>query len=175
MNVTSMSLNVATPVSFVAQWLDYRGLSQVWFTENSTGSASTPLYNNTAGASTYWCNRTYTLTLTSGTLVQCIMYANNTLGETASATLYIYTHTALVAGWNNFTAWVIDVNKTFGQVSASLAYGNIGWTVVTVDYLNGTQWSLQYGTTYNANCTVTSGSKLWLFCTDETATWNHAY
>jgi len=85
------------------------------------------------------------------------------------------TSTILSVGWNNFTAWDVDVDKTLGQVNASLNLDNINWAVITVDYGNGTQWSLVYGTNYNSEKLIVSTSdKLYIYC-NVAGTWGHTY
>jgi len=114
-------------------------------------------------------------------------YANITIayqtgvGGTSSGAFHIYmlniqiNGTVLTAGWNEMSAVAQDVGHNLSELNSSLYINNINWTMLTVDYLNGTQWSMQYGTSYNANCTVTAGSELWIYCLDVTATWTHTY
>jgi len=83
--------------------------------------------------------------------------------------------TYLVEGWNDFTATTLDVDHTLGELDVSFGADGFDWAAVTVDYLNGTQWSLVNGTTYNAEKTVTIGSTLYIYCLDVTAVWTHVY
>ena len=106
-------------------------------------------------------------------------------GQQSGSTYTLYTYyydtskvtwdTPLVIGWNQLATAMIDVGRTLGEINSSLYIDNINWTMITIDYLNGTQWSMQYGTSYNANCTVTTSSKMWIYCLDVTATWTHTY
>ena len=88
-----------------------------------------------------------------------------------------YGPTTLNYEWNTIGASVIarEVGHSLGEINASLNYDSINWTVITVDYLNGTQWSMLYNTSYNADCMVVAGSEVWIYCLDVTATWTHTY
>jgi hypothetical protein len=100
---------------------------------------------------------------------------NITIDNRHMMVLSFPTSTSLTFGFNEVVPWDNDVEKTLGEVNASLNFDAINWTVIWVDYLNGTQWGMQYGTSYNANCTVTAGSELWIYCLDVTAKWTHTY
>jgi len=83
--------------------------------------------------------------------------------------------TTLVIGWNTVTPWTIDVGKTLGQTNASLNIDSVSWAVITVDYGNGTQWSLVYATEYNYEYVIASTSDtLYIYCLD-VGTWWHTY
>lgn len=81
----------------------------------------------------------------------------------------------LSVGWNNFTAWTMDVDRTLGEINASLNLDSIDWAVITVDYGNGTQWSLVYGQTVNSEKLVASiADTIWIYC-NVAGTWEHEY
>jgi len=87
----------------------------------------------------------------------------------------VISDTDLVYGWNNFTAKIVDVGHTLGDMSDSLALDSVGWSVITIDYLNTTQVSMIYGTSFNSEYQITVGAKLWIYCTDAEITWTHTY
>jgi hypothetical protein len=81
----------------------------------------------------------------------------------------------LSVGWNNVTLFEIDVDKTLGRVNESLNSESINWSVLTVDYGNGTQWSLVYGTHFNSEKLIASTSNvLYIYC-NAVGTWGHDY
>jgi hypothetical protein len=102
--------------------------------------------------------------------------------DSASYPSNVYTYsyftipfTVLNVGWNNLTIWNTDVGRTLGQVNASLNLDNVNWAVITVDYLNGTQWSLVYGTSYNSEKVIVStNNRLYIYC-NVAGTWGHTY
>ena len=109
-----------------------------------------------------------------------IVFAGTSLSDLDFYSYYYNTSkiaydTYLVEGWNEFTATTLDVDHTLGELDVSFDVDGFNWAVVTIDYLNGTQWSLINGTTYNQEKTVTIGSTLWIYCLDVTATWTHVY
>jgi hypothetical protein len=107
-------------------------------------------------------------------------YWNATTAKTRISDLpsnrnYLTKVTALAVGWNNFTAWGEDVGKTLGQVNASLNLDTINWTVIVVDYGNGTQWALVYGTEYNYEYVIVATSDtLYIYC-NVAGSWWHTY
>jgi hypothetical protein len=88
---------------------------------------------------------------------------------------YLQLSTNLNVGWNNCTAWGEDVGRTLGEMNASLNFEGISWSVITVDYGNGTQWSLIYGTSYNSEKLIASTSDiLYIYC-NVADQWWHIY
>jgi len=174
MNRTTIAFNTPTAVAFAAQWLDYRGLDQLWFQENSTGSYSTAEYNDTEGASTFWCNRTYTLTITSGTLIDCVMYARNSLGDELAVHLYIRTIAVnLVVGWNNLTTINEDVGHSLGQVCANIQYDLVDARIIVFN--NGSEYLYNYGYAANFTASITTiDASLDVYCASS-GTWYRGY
>jgi hypothetical protein len=88
---------------------------------------------------------------------------------------YLTLSTSLNVGWNNLTAWEEDVGRTLGAVNASLNLASINWTVIVVDYGNGTQWAMVNGQTYNSEKLVASTSNtLYIYC-NVAGDWWHTY
>jgi hypothetical protein len=86
-----------------------------------------------------------------------------------------YGGTLLSVGWNAFSATLIDVGHTLGQVNISLNLDNINWIVCVLEYTNGTRYVFVYGYTVNANIQVTSiDNKFYIWCTTA-GIWNHNY
>ena len=111
----------------------------------------------------------------ANTTTQAIWQAFMPNGTAWDGTIPSAGGTDLIIGWNNVTAWAEDVGKTLGEVNESLNDDSINWSVIVVDYLNGTQWALVINTTYNADHTVESTStSIWIYCNvaDE---WFHVY
>lgn len=89
--------------------------------------------------------------------------------------LLIFTSTDLNVGWNNFTVLSIDVGKTLRQVNASLNFDTINWTIISLEYANGTRYVFVYGYSYNANIQVASvDNTFYIYCNVE-AIWTHIY
>jgi hypothetical protein len=84
------------------------------------------------------------------------------------------TGSSLNIGWNNFTAWTLDVGYTLAQVNASLTYDGINYGVLVCEYANGTRYELIFGWGGDETVPVTADSKLYLLVNvaDE---WWHAY
>jgi hypothetical protein len=84
-------------------------------------------------------------------------------------------NTPLSIGWNNFTAWSVDVGKTLGQVNASLNSDSISWTMCVLEYANTTRYVFVYGYSYNANIQVQSiNDKFYIYC-NTAGDWYHTY
>jgi hypothetical protein len=99
------------------------------------------------------------------------------VSELPNNTIYFSqtTYTSLTYGWNGFLAWQVDNGQTLGTINASLNSQSIDWSIITVDFLNGTQRSLVCNTSYNSEITVASGSELFIYCLDLAAIWHHTY
>jgi hypothetical protein len=88
---------------------------------------------------------------------------------------YLQLATSLDGGWNTCTLWSTDVDKTLGEVNVSLNLDSIDWAAITIDYGNGTQWSMVYGTSYNSEKLIVSTSNiLYIYC-NVADTWYHNY
>jgi len=129
-----------------------------------------------------WSNFTRELPFQEITIAWYIE-ANDTLdnwGNTSLQYLDITLYTSLAVGWNNFTAWNVDVGHTLMDVNASLHLDNINFTVITFEYTNGTQISLVWVQSTNEyfvendTMTVTSTVTIWIYC-KEAGEWFHNY
>lgn len=82
---------------------------------------------------------------------------------------------SLVVGWNELAAWPRDVTHNLGEVNASLNSEIINWTVIVLEYANGSQYLFVDNYTINAAVMVESvDDNLWLFI-GTVDTWNHEY
>lgn len=181
-NATHMSyvtFNCGNVSTLYTKWTDNIAMSSYIFGCNNTG----PFKNDSLTAwsptgSPLWSNITRALNNTVGVRIEWQIWAMDTYGNWNSTGLQSFVTTAatpLVIGWNNFLALNIDVDKTLGQVNASLNLDSINWSVVTIDYGNGTQWSLVYGTSYNSEKLIASTSNtLYIYC-NVAGTWGHGY
>ncbi|MCK5614456.1 hypothetical protein KAR91_71995, partial [Candidatus Pacearchaeota archaeon] len=98
-------------------------------------------------------------------------FGNSFTGEEAGVTA----PTILSTGWNNFAPRAADVGKTLGQVNTSLNVDSINWTVVVLEFANGTEVSFIYEYSWNAAVLVESESDyLWVWC-HEAGSWYHNY
>lgn len=182
-NAETNTTHGGKPILFSMQWVENRtgvNLSGFILETNNTGIVANETWTNTGGlgwgTQVAWGNYTLTLNSTFDTTIQWREFVNDTYAGWTVSTYYNLTvETYLDINWNNVPASPIDIGHTLGDVNASLNFDSINWMWITVDYQNGTQWSLQYGTTYNAEYTVTEGSKIWIDCLDVTATWTHTY
>jgi len=178
--------NVTTPqvndtAFFYSKWYDFCGLEKIDFWHNKTSSwQNITSYNN--GANQAWHNTTLYLNVSEGTVIKWYFEATNSKGQTYSTDVEYFTVgvTMLNVGWNNFTAWNVDVGHTLLDVNASLHIDNINFTTITFSYPNGTQISLyweQSTNTYwveNSVMTVTSDSEICIYC-KEAGEWYHNY
>jgi hypothetical protein len=83
--------------------------------------------------------------------------------------------TELDVGWNEISPWVEDIGKNLGEVNASLNFEFINWTIISLEYVNGTRYVFVYGYSYNANIQVQStNDRFYIYCVvaDE---WIHIY
>lgn len=156
-------------------WSDNILLDYWSFETNTTGTNTTSYGSFNLDV---WSNNTITLNGTVPNTISWRFGANDSSNNWGYAP-WQYTDltflTTLTQGWNSLTATGLDVSKTLGEMNASLNLDGISWTVITVDYLNGTQWSMIFNTSYNSDKLITSGSTLWVYCTDVAAAWNHEY
>jgi len=88
-------------------------------------------------------------------------------------------YSALQAGWNNFTAWTVDVGHTLAQVNMSLALDNVNWTVISLEYSNGTRAVLVWEQDTNEyigqeGAVVESSCTFYIHCM-EAGEWYHNY
>jgi len=105
------------------------------------------------------------------------VYGNH--GNTSLQILTIVDYTPLAAGWNNFTAWDVDIGHTLAEVNMSLAIDNINWTTISLEYSNGTRavlvWEQDTGEYIGQeNATVESGCIFYIYC-KEAGEWYHNY
>jgi len=86
--------------------------------------------------------------------------------------------TPLYTGWNNFAAWSVDVGHTLADVNASLWLDNINWTVIEIEYANGTRVSLVYddGEYIGVEMAAVNSTddEFWIYCL-EAGEWYHTY
>lgn len=183
-DVGSNSTSADYPCKFYTKWTDETGLATTggWKLEhNNTGT----LANTTWTAFTAnpdWSNKTLTLNSTEKK-IQWRFHANDTSDNWNSTTWqYITVTSKLSVGWNNFTVWTWDISKTLGAINSSLNSDSINWTVILIDYGNGTQWAMtRYwnGTDwiipeYNSLKVVNSATdEWWLYC-NEAGAWDHS-
>jgi len=91
----------------------------------------------------------------------------------------VYESTELSIGWNNFTAWSVDVGHTLAEVNASLHIDNINWTVISLEYSNGSRAVLVWEQDTNEyigqeSAVVESGCTFYIYC-KEAGEWYHNY
>jgi hypothetical protein len=104
-------------------------------------------------------------------------FMNDTTGHSEVWT-YFYPlsfTTDLTVGWNDFAPLDRDVGHALAEVNASLTLDGIDWSVIVIDYNNGTQWSLVYGTSYNSEKLVTSIDNTFDIYCNVAGTWTHTY
>jgi len=168
---------------FQTLWSDIDGLSHAQFYWNITGIMQlNGTLSFTGNPTEDWSNFTRELPFQEITIAWYIE-ANDTLdnwGNTSLQYLDITLYTSLAVGWNNFTAWNVDVGHTLMDVNASLHLDNINFTVITFEYTNGTQISLVWVQSTNEyfvendTMTVTSTVTIWIYC-KEAGEWFHNY
>ena len=93
-------------------------------------------------------------------------------GNTSLQILEFYT--SLNVGWNNFTAWSVDVGKTLEEICANIQ-GEAGVDARIVIKYNGTEYRYDYG--YSANATVkilSTNDELRIYCLSS-GKWYHNY
>ena len=82
--------------------------------------------------------------------------------------------TPLYVGWNNFTAWNVDVGHTLEEICANIQ-GEAGVDARIVIKYNGTEYRYDYGYAANANVKILSTSdELRIYCLSE-GEWYHNY
>jgi hypothetical protein len=112
--------------------------------------------------------------ITIGTLFTFSVTSNS--NSTSYLLTYFYysvPFTELATGWNNFTAWSIDISKTLEQIYANLKYNNIVTTIIIV--YNDTEYRYDYGLDPNASTLVLATSdELRVYCTLG-GMWYHDY
>jgi len=172
----------AMPTEFYAKWLGLNGLSHAMFYWNATGTWQlNGTLTFTDEPFEAWSNFTRTLPDQELTIAWYIV-ANDTVGHwgnTSIQILNVLSYTNLSVGWNNFTAWSVDVGHTLAQVNASLAIDNINWTVISLEYPNGTRAVLVWEQDTNEyigeeDATVESGCTFYIYCL-EAGKWYHSY
>lgn len=85
----------------------------------------------------------------------------------------LYNTTFLVVGWNDFSAWSVDVGHTLGEINASLNADNVNWTIVSK--YNGTYYTFVKDYHWNADIEILSTSDtIYVYCL-EAGVWNHEY
>jgi len=88
--------------------------------------------------------------------------------------------TILVVGWNNFDAWSVDVGHTLADVNVSLWLDNVNFTVIVIEYANGTRVGLVYDQDTGeyigneAAVVESTNDKFWIYCL-EVGEWYHTY
>jgi len=86
--------------------------------------------------------------------------------------------TKLYVGWNNFSPWNEDINKTLGVVNASLQFDNINFTHIVLEYSNGTRVGLVYENGifigFETAQVQSSNDEFWIYCL-EAGEWLHTY
>ena len=174
---------VGSTVTFRAFWTDNNELKMAQFYWNVTGNME---LNGTIELSgkTAWSNFTRTIPSTLSPpatiawyIVGIDVYWNT--GNTSTQYLQVLFYTSLQAGWNNFSAWTVDVGHTLSQVNMSLALDNVNWTVISLEYSNGTRavlvWEQSTGEYIgDENATVESGCTFYIYCL-EAGKWYHEY
>jgi len=179
-NINTSSNHAGASCIFSVKWTDNMELEEYIFGTNNTGHWVNETYTWSDGLTTAWSNVTKTLNNTEKT-IQWQIWACDTAGNWNSTGLQtLNLVTGLSVGWNNFTAWSVDVGHTLLEVNVSLHVDNINFTVVTFHYSNGTEISLVWIQTTNeyyvenTTMTVTSDTTIWIYCKEE-GEWHHTY
>jgi len=166
-------------ISFKCKWWDIDGLDTATLYWNVTGSFQANSTISFSGVTEGWSN--WTRTKPSGLeKIYWFISCNDTLGNVRNTTIQVvYIYTELVVGWNNFTAWSVDVGKTLSQVNTSLHLDNINWTVISLEYSNGSRAVLVWEQDTNEyigqeNAVVESGCTFYIYC-KEAGEWYHSY
>jgi len=167
--------------AFYAYWESNLGLDFALFYWNASGTMELNGTFQFAGQPTEaWSN--FTRLLPQVEVIAWYIVANDTSGNwgnTSIQILDVITYTELVVGWNNFTAWSVDVGKTLSQVNASLHLDNINWTVISLEYSNGSRAVLVWEQDTNEyigqeGAVVESGCTFYIYC-KEAGEWYHNY
>lgn len=88
------------------------------------------------------------------------------------------TPSSLSVGWNNITAWAVDVGKTLSQLNCSLHENespSVNFTQITLQYANGSRYHLIVG--WGGDVTVpvqNTNTFIYILC-NEADTWSHDY
>jgi len=84
--------------------------------------------------------------------------------------------TNLAVGWNQVAAWGRDLTHTLAEVNASLNSESISWTVIVLEYANGSEYGFIYGYHIDDTSHVVNAMNdyVWLFI-NVVDTWNHEY
>jgi len=121
-----------------------------------------------------WAN--FTRVLPSGLRVlHWKIITRNVDGVNSTVESFIVMAVFLQTGWNNFTAWSVDVGHTLGEINASILRDGIGFRFIVLRYTNGTEYVFVYGYTVNKDVAVLSTDDvLFVYVTVE-GYWTHTY
>jgi len=175
-NVGTNSTSSQTNIQFQTKWQSDLGLSTAYFYWNFSGTLE---LNGTLSLNQQviaWSNFTRYIEVSSKTTIEWKIVCEDIYGNAAGTEVqYLYINTQLYVGWNVIHPWNEDVNQTLGNVNASLNLDLINWTVIVLQYTNGTRYAFVYGYSYNAEIQVTSiNDTFYIYCSEE-GKWNHSY
>lgn len=129
---------------------------------------------NNVSVSTYLTSATFTVRFLGGSESED---GTESTWQIDAALLHTREQTELSAGWNNFTAWSVDVGHTLGEINASIWNEGIQFTVISIYYYtNSTYYTFVRGYSVNANYEVVStNDKIFVYCNATGGTWTHSY
>lgn len=163
---------------FYANWTDSYGLNAGGFIFSTNNYNGTWLNNTWAAFSPsypYWSNFTCTLNLTVPVVISWRIWVNNSANNWNDTGIHsAYDTTSLAVGWNNFTAWSLDVGKTLSQVNASLYLSYISFSQIGFEYANGTRYMFFPDWGGDSAVTVTADGTFYILC-NTAGMWEHKY
>jgi len=168
--------------TFHAYWKAEFGLDTAIFYWNASGAMQPNGTITFNGEKKAWSNFTRQLpdqySITIAWYIACSNIYGN-YGNTSVQYLQVISYTELSVGWNNFTAWNVDIGKTLSQVNMSLALDNINWTTISLEYPNGSRAVLVWEQDTNEyigqeDAVVESGCTFYIYCM-EAGEWYHNY
>lgn len=139
---------------------------------------NSPMYMNSIADT--WIDSNFTwrnTTITSGTTIQWRIYYNDTYGNVNGTGIHSFNvgFHELSVGWNNFTAWQLDVGHTLGQVNASLNSDGIDWSQIVLEYTNGSRYIFVYEWGGDVDVEVTSTDDRFYILVNVQGEWCHNY
>ncbi|RLI86021.1 MAG: hypothetical protein DRP01_05015, partial [Archaeoglobales archaeon] len=164
----------AEEVKFYAEWSDNWQLETATLYWNASGVFE---QNGTVNLTGKTCWSNFTRSIPEVGIIAWYITANDTSGNVGNTSLQILEllKTELVSGWNMFNASSVDVGHSLSEINASLNKDNINWTMLVLEYPNGTQYVFVYGYTLNVNVQVTGTDNiLYIYC-GEAGIWYHKY
>ncbi|RLI53815.1 MAG: hypothetical protein DRP09_14735, partial [Candidatus Thorarchaeota archaeon] len=175
--ISKGSERIGSQVKFYARWHEDIQLKNATFYWNFTGVMQE---NGTVELSGVyaWSNFTRNITDNPPDFIAWYIVCSDTagnLGNTSVQIIDLRITTELNVGWNTVNATSVDVGHSLSEINASLNKDNINWTMLVLEYPNGTQYVFVYGYTLNVNVQVTGTDNiLYIYC-GEAGIWYHKY